>query len=96
MIGMVYLLLSVSRMVGRKRLFQLETKQKMAWVAMAGFMMGSAMRLKVLNSPEPSIRAESSSSRGKEDSMNCRMKNTVAGAAMEGRISARKLLVMWI
>ena len=63
---------------------------------MAGFMIGMEILLKVLNSLEPSMRAESKSSSGKVASMNCRMKKTQLGAAIQGRISARKLLVMWI
>ena len=40
------------------RLFQLATKAKIAWVAMAGFMMGSTIWLKVRNSEAPSTRAD--------------------------------------
>ncbi len=50
-------------------MFQEPTKVKMACTAMAGFMMGSTMRLKVLNSMEPSIRAASIRSLGREDCM---------------------------
>jgi hypothetical protein len=40
MIGMVHFLLSVRRMRGMKKLFQLNTNERMACVARAGFMIG--------------------------------------------------------
>ena len=47
MTGIVFMLSRVRRMEGMNRLFQVETKEKMAWVAMAGFMIGMAIWLKV-------------------------------------------------
>ena len=92
--GMVYMVFLVRSMLGRNIWFQLVTKVNIACVAIAGFMMGRPILLKVANSLEPSIRAESRISIGKEASMNCLMKNTQLGEAIEGRMSARKLFVI--
>ncbi|MNW61764.1 hypothetical protein D3C74_398510 [compost metagenome] len=75
------------------RLFQLATKAKIACVATAGIISGRMIRLKVLNSPEPSTRDASTISSDSVASRYWRMKNTTAGAAIAGRMSGRKLLV---
>src|SRR4051812_7354326 len=49
---------------GRKKLFQSDTKLKKKTSATTGLANGSAMRRKVDHSPQPSMRAASSSSRG--------------------------------
>ena len=46
MIGIVYFSCFVRRISGVNRLFQLPTKQKIACVAIAGFMIGSTIVLK--------------------------------------------------
>ena len=94
MIGIVYLSWFVNRISGKNRLFQLDTNVKIAWVAIAGFMIGITILLNVLNSFEPSILAELMISSGRDGIMNCLMKNTMDGAAILGRISARKLFVI--
>ena len=66
--------------------------RKIAWVASAGFISGSAMRLKVRNSELPSIRAASTISSGKVAIMYCRMKKTTVGDAIAGRISGTYVL----
>ena len=94
MMGMVYLSWSVNRIRGVNRLFQLATKLKIAWVASAGFMMGRAILLKIYNSFAPSILAAWIISGDKDGNIYCLMKNTMDGAAILGRISARKLFVI--
>ncbi len=47
MIGMVYFSLLVKMIIGMNRLFQFVTNVKIACVAIAGFMIGKIMRLKV-------------------------------------------------
>ena len=75
--------------LGRNRLFQLATNWKMACTASAGFIIGKTMVLKVWNSPEPSIRAASTTSRGSAPSRYCRRKNTTTGVVMAGMISGQ-------
>ena len=72
---------------------QLVTYVKIACVAIAGFMIGNTMLLNVRNSPAPSMRAEATMSRFSDGSIYCRMKNTVIGAAIAGKISAKRLFV---
>ena len=94
MIGMVYRSCLVRSIWGRNSWFQLVTNANIACVAIAGFIMGSTIWLKIRNSPAPSIRPDWSISIGRDGIMYCLMKNTVAGAWIEGSISARKLLVI--
>ncbi|MNC52802.1 hypothetical protein D3C75_1021710 [compost metagenome] len=96
MTGIVYFSFCVSKISGMNKLFQLATKAKMACVATAGIISGRMIRLKVLNSPEPSTRAASTISIDSVASRYWRMKNTTAGAAIAGRISGRKLFVQCI
>jgi hypothetical protein len=74
--------------------FQLPTNENIACVAIAGFRIGKTMKLKVENSLEPSIRAASKRSSGRFASMYCLIKKTVAGAAIDGRIKAKGLLII--
>ena len=59
MIGSVNLSCFVRRIRGLNKSFQLVTKLKIACVAIAGFIIGRTITLKVKNSFEPSIRADS-------------------------------------
>ena len=54
-------------------MFQFATNVKIACTAMAGFIRGSTMTLKIRNSPAPSIRAASTSDRDRTESMYCFM-----------------------
>ena len=96
MIGSVYFFWSVNRIRGSNNLFQLLTKLKIACVAIAGFMIGSAILLKIKNSPAPSIRALCTISMERAGFMYCLMKNTMEGEAIAGRISMLSLFVIWI
>jgi hypothetical protein len=58
--GMVKLFLSNSIIIGVKKLFHEATKLKIAIVAIAGFASGRMILLNILNSPQPSTRADSS------------------------------------
>ena len=93
MIGIVYFVLSVNIIKGRKKLFQEPTNAKIACVASAGCIMGRIIWLKVLNSPEPSILAQFTISILRVPKRYCLIKKTVAGLAMAGIIRGRKLLV---
>ena len=48
--------------LGTQELDQLATKQNMVCVAIAGFISGNMIWLKILNSPAPSILADSTTS----------------------------------
>ncbi len=63
-----------SKIEGEYRLFHDATNAKIACVAMAGFISGSTMVLKILNSPAPSIRPASIISIERLPSMYCFMK----------------------
>lgn len=91
---MVYLFWSVSNTNGVNRLFQLATKLKMAWVAIAGFIIGSTIRLKIINSLAPSILADCTISIESVGCKYCLMKNTMEGDAIAGKISMDRLLVI--
>lgn len=96
MIGMVYLSWSVSRTSGVKRLFQLDTKLKIACVAIAGFIIGRTMELNIKYSPAPSILADCTISIDKVDCKYCLIKNTIDGEAIAGKINMSRLFVIWI
>ena len=89
--GMVYLSLLVRRINGIKRLFQENTNVKIAWVAIAGFIIGRMILLKVLNSPDPSILAEFTMSNERLANKYWRMKKTIAGVAIEGIIKGQNV-----
>ena len=68
-------------------------KAKIACTAIAGFIIGIAIEMKVLNSPQPSIREASTISSGNDDFMYDLMKYTTPGAAIEGIIRGQYVFV---
>ena len=65
----------------------------MSCVAIAGLSIGSISLLKILNSPAPSILADSTSSLEKVACRYIFMKNTVIGDATVGKMTMARLLI---
>ena len=82
-------------MLGTNTSFQVVEKTKIACVPMAGLRRGRMIWLKILNSPAPSILADSTISFEKVDFRYKRMNRMVTGEAMAGKISIESLLIMW-
>ena len=76
-----------------KSWFHEATYPKIACVAIAGFIRGTTIWLKILNSPAPSILADCTISIESEACRYCLIKNTVIGAAIAGMISMKSLFV---
>ena len=93
--GRVILLPSIRMILGTHSSDQVATKQNIVCVAIAGFIKGSIIWLKILNSPAPSILADSTISLENVALRYILMKNTVIGVAMAGTMSMIRLLIRW-